>query len=224
MVKRKHISKVDWARAVATAMASRRDLKTQAALAKKSGVAQSTIGRILRGEVNPQSGNLEQIARAFSMSLARLAEIGQEAESAAALIDDIKSVERSEYVVLISWAQAASFVDASDPPQPADHDEWMPRPKRSGPRTFALRVRGESMEPDYQHDDIIFVDPDVAPKHGKDVVARLNGEGVFKRLVAEGELRCLKSANSNWPSKIIEISAHPDVRLIGVVIGKWVEK
>lgn len=55
-------------------------------------------------------------------------------------------------------------------------------------------------------------------------MARLNGEGVFKRLVAEGELRCLKPANSNWRSKIIEISAHPDVRLIGVVIGKWVEK
>jgi SOS-response transcriptional repressor LexA len=223
MVKRKYISKVGWARAVAIAMASRRDLKTQTALAKKSGVSQSTIGRILRGKVNPQSGNLEQIARAFSMSIAGLAEMAQEVESVA-LIDDIKSVERSEYVILISWAQAALFAEALDVPHLGDDEEWMPRPLRSGPRTFALRVRGESMEPDYQHDDIIFVDPDVAPKHGKDVVARLNGEGVFKRLVVEGELRCLKSANSNWPSKIIEISAHPDVRLIGVVIGKWVEK
>ena len=124
MVKRKHLSRVNWAQAVATAMASRRDLKTQAALAKKSGVAQSTIGRILRGEVNPQSGNLEQIARAFSMSIAGLAEMGQDGESVAELIDEIKSVERSEYVALVSWAQAAWFVDASHPPQPADDDEW----------------------------------------------------------------------------------------------------
>ena len=226
VVKRKHVSKVDWARAVATAMASRRDLKTQAALAKKSGVAQSTIGRILRGEVNPQSGNLEQIARAFSMSIAGLADRGQEGESVAELIDEIKSVERSEYVVLISWAQAASLADASDPPQPGDDDEWMPRPKRSGPRTFALRVRGESMEPGYQHDDIVFVDPDVAAGHGKDIVVRLDQgkEAEFKRLVVEGQREYLKPANPHWPDKIIEISGHPGARIIGVVIGKWVDK
>ena len=226
MVKHRHVSKVDWARAVATAMASRRDLKTQAALAKKSGVAQSTIGRILRREVNPQSGNLEQIAQAFGMSIAGLVEMGQGGESAAELIDDIKSVERSEYVALISWIQAVSFVDASDQPQPADDDEWMPRPKRSGPRTFALRVRGESMEPGYQHGDIVFVDPDVAPEHGKDVVVRLDegNEAEFKRLVVEGQREYLKPVNPHWPDKIIEISSHPDARIIGVVIGKWVER
>lgn len=226
VVKRKHVSRVDWSRAVATAMASRRDLKTQAALAKKSGVAQSTIGRILRGEVNPQSGNLEQIARAFGMSIAGLAEMGQDSESVAELIDDIKSVERSEYVVLISWGQAASFLDAPGSPQPGDDDEWMPRPKHSGPRTFALRVRGESMEPGYQHGDIVFVDPDVEPGHGKDVVVLLDesNEAELKRLVIEGRREFLKAANPHWPDKIIEISGHPGARIIGVVIGKWVEK
>jgi SOS-response transcriptional repressor LexA len=226
VVKRKLVSRVDWARAVATAMASRRDLKTQAALAKKSGVAQSTIGRILRGEVNPQSVNLEQIARAFSMSLADLAEMGQEGESVAELIDDIKSIERSEYVVLISWTQAVSFVDEVDSLQPGDDEEWMPRPKRSGPKTFALRVRGESMEPGYQHGDIVFVDPDVTPAHGKDVVVRINNatEAELKRLVVEGQRAYLRPANPHWPDKIIEISDHPGARIIGVVIGKWVEK
>ena len=80
VVKRRHVVRVDWARALTMVMAASKDLKTQTALAKKSGVAQSTIGRILRGEVNPQSGNLERIARAFGMSLAQLAEIAQEGE------------------------------------------------------------------------------------------------------------------------------------------------
>jgi SOS-response transcriptional repressor LexA len=226
VVKRKHVSGVDWTRAVAKVMASSKDLKTQTALAKKSGVAQSTIGRILRGEVNPQSGNLERIAKAFSVSLAKLAEMGQEYESAAEPTDDLKSVEASARVALISWVQASSLANALDNPQPGDCEEWMPRPKHSGARTFALRVRGESMEPSYQHGDIIFVDPDVAPEHGKDVVARLGdrNEVVFKRLVVEGELEYLKPANPNWPDKIIEISAYPGARIIGVVIGKWVEK
>ena len=226
VVKRKHVSGVDWTRAVAKVMASSKDLKTQTALAKKSGVAQSTIGRILRGEVNPQSGNLERIAKAFSVSLAKLAEMGQEDGSAAEPTDDFKSVETSARVALISWVQASSLADALDNSQPGDGEEWMPRPKHSGARTFALRVRGESMEPGYQHGDIIFVDPDVAPEHGKDVVARLGdrNEVVFKRLVVEGELEYLKPANPNWPDKIIEISAYPGARIIGVVIGKWVEK
>jgi SOS-response transcriptional repressor LexA len=226
VVKRKHVSGVDWTRAVAKVMASSKDLKTQTALARKSGVAQSTIGRILRGEVNPQSGNLERIAKAFSVSLAKLAEMGQEDGSAAEPTDDLKSFETSARVALISWVRASSLAEALDNPQPGDGEEWMPRPKHSGARTFALRVRGESMEPGYQHGDIIFVDPDVAPEHGKDVVARLGdrNEVVFKRLVVEGELEYLKPANPNWPDKIIEISAYPGARIIGVVIGKWVEK
>lgn len=82
------------------------------------------------------------------------------------------------------------------------------------------------MEPGYQHGDIIFVDPDVAPEHGKDVVIRLDdhNEVVFRRLVVEGKLEYLKPMNSNWPDKFIEISAYPGARIIGVVIGKWVEK
>ena len=226
VVKRKHVSSVDWTRAVAKVMASNRDLKTQTALAKKSGVAQSTIGRILRGEVDPQSGNLERIAKAFNLSLAELAEMGQEGEPAAEPTDILKLVERSTRVALVSWAQAGSFADSLDNPQPGDDEHWMPRPRHSGARTFALRVRGEAMEPGYQHGDIIFVDPDVAPEHGKDVVVRLDDrdEVVFRRLVVEGKLEYLRPVNSSGPHKIIEISAHPGARIIGVVIGKWVGK
>jgi SOS-response transcriptional repressor LexA len=226
VTKRKLLSGVDWASAVAKVMASRDDLRSQGALAKKSGVAQSTIGRILRREVNPQSGNLERIAKAFRMSLAELAEMGQDRERVTDPTDALKWIERPTRVALISWAQVGSFADATNDPQPSDGEEWMPRPKHSGDRTFALRVRGESMEPGYQHGDIIFVDPEVAPKHGRDVVARLadSSDVVFKRLVVEGQFQYLKPANPNWPDKIIEISACPGARIIGVVVGKWVEK
>jgi transcriptional regulator with XRE-family HTH domain len=54
-------------------MASSRDCKTQEALARKSGVGQSTIGRILRGEVNPQTSTMTFIARALRVSLKTLA-------------------------------------------------------------------------------------------------------------------------------------------------------
>ncbi len=82
------------------------------------------------------------------------------------------------------------------------------------------------MEPGYQHGDIIFMDPDVVPEHGKDVVVRLDDHDdvVFRRLVVDGKFEFLKPANSNWPHKIIDISAYPSARILGVVTGKWVEK
>jgi SOS-response transcriptional repressor LexA len=215
-VQRKHVFKVDWSRAVMKAMACNEHLKSQTALAKQSGVAQSTIGRILRREVDPQVANIERIAEAFGMSLAELAEVGLGGEPSTG----------GAHVALISWSEAGSLADAVDIPAPGQAGEWMPRPKRSGARTFALRVRGESMEPGYQHGDIIFVDPDVAPEHGKDVVVRLDDrdEAVFRRLVVEVTLAYLKPANPNWPDKINAMSAYLGARIIGVVIGKWVEK
>jgi hypothetical protein len=49
---------------LAEAMAASRNLKSQAALVKKAGVAASTIGSILRAEVDPRTNALLDMARA----------------------------------------------------------------------------------------------------------------------------------------------------------------
>ena len=80
VAKRKHTARPEWSRAIRGLMASSRHLRTQTALAKKSGVTQSTIGRILRGEVDPQSDNLERLALSFGMSYSTLAAIAEGGE------------------------------------------------------------------------------------------------------------------------------------------------
>jgi|GEM_PF-788305 len=226
VVKRRHLTRVDWTRAVAKSMAASRELRTQTALAKRSGVAQSTIGRILRGEVNPQSGNLERIARALGMSLAQLAEIGQEGDPSVEPTADLQSIERAAYVPLISWSQAASLASELDIFLAGKCAEWMPRPKDSGAGVFALRVKGESMEPGYQHGDILFLDPDAKPEDGRDVLVRFKerDDVVLRRIMVEGKRQYLKPVNPSLPDKSIEISADLDAQIIGIVIGKWVEK
>lgn len=69
-----------WGRALIKAMGWSKHLKTQTALARKSGVAQSTIGRIIRGEVDPQSGNLQRLARALGMPLTALTRMAEDEE------------------------------------------------------------------------------------------------------------------------------------------------
>lgn len=127
-------------------------------------------------------------------------------------------------VPLISSVQAGNWGNIIDSFQPGDAEDWLFYPKKLGPSAFALRVSGVSMEPKYQHGDIIFVDPDVAAEHGKNIVVRLDEEdqATFKQLIVEEDgQKFLKPLNPDWPGpKLIPINGNATI--CGVVIGKWV--
>lgn len=53
-------------------MSLRPHLNTQVKLAAKAGVAQSTVGRILRGEVSPLLSHVESVAAAFGVTVTSL--------------------------------------------------------------------------------------------------------------------------------------------------------
>src|SRR5260364_277907 len=57
---------------LARLMAERPDLNTQIKVAKKSGIGQTTVGRILRNEVSATADNIEAIACAFGLSVGEL--------------------------------------------------------------------------------------------------------------------------------------------------------
>ena len=77
----------EWGRALAQLMASSRHCKTQDALARRSGLAQSTIGRILRGEVDPQLGTMTSLARGLRVPFGTLAAVVAEGEKAVVVND-----------------------------------------------------------------------------------------------------------------------------------------
>lgn len=50
------------------------------------------------------------------------------------------------------------------------------------PSTFALRIRGNSMEPEFREGDVVVIDPTIQPHPGDYVVATdESGEGTFKQ-------------------------------------------
>ena len=125
-------------------------------------------------------------------------------------------------VPVISWVQAGNWTSMAGNFQREDAEEWMAVPRKHGPRAFALRVRGISMEPKYHNGSIIFVDPDIAAHHGSNVVVRLDNEeqAVFKQLIIEGDRRYLKPLNPNWPEQIVRINGNATI--CGVVIGQFI--
>lgn len=128
-------------------------------------------------------------------------------------------------VPLISWVQAGAWSEVIDNFAPGDAEEWLPCPIAHGPRTFVLRVRGESMwnphgRPSLQEGDLVFVDPDRDAVHGSVVVVRLDDEreATVKQLVVEGSRRFLRAANPAWPDPILQVDGN--AKICGVVIFK----
>lgn len=65
----------------------------------------------------------------------------------------------------------------------------------SGGESFALRVLGDDMAPEFRHGEIIVIEPDGALKDGSFVLARHAGEWIFRQLCRRGEGWVLHALN-----------------------------
>lgn len=140
-------------------------------------------------------------------------------------LSNVEAAEPAGTVPLISWVQAGSWCEASDIYNVGDAEEWLSCPVRHGPRTYALRVRGESMrnpgsKPSFEDGDIIFVDPDLGATHKSLVITKLDqsNEVTFKRLLIDGANWYLEAINPAWPNRIIPVKT--DAHVCGVVIAR----
>ena len=63
---------------------------------------------------------------------------------------------------------------------------------------YALRVLGDSMEPEFPDGCVIVIDPGHAPRNGSYVVVEFAGDIFFRQLVVDGERRFLKPLNPKY--------------------------
>jgi SOS-response transcriptional repressor LexA len=103
-------------------------------------------------------------------------------------------------------------------------EDWAAAPPRSSPGTYALRVEGVSMQPDYLHGDVVIVDPDAAFVHGSDVIVREpDGSVTFKQFVQEGAVCMIRPINPDWPGpKLIPLT--DGYQIEGVVVCRYQNK
>jgi len=80
---------------------------------------------------------------------------------------------------------------------------------------FAIRVVGNSMEPQFIEGDIVFVKSEVFPEDGDVGVFTINGEAFLKEYRSEG----LVSFNSDYP--LIVPQEDDTVRMVGKVLGRY---
>lgn len=132
--------------------------------------------------------------------------------------DVIDTKQEIRMVPVISWVQAGAWTEIGFSEEDVSSLESYPCPVPCGPLTYILRVIGDSMATEYNPGDMIFVDPEISPIHGDDVVALLleSGETTFKRLIEDGGRKYLKALNPSWPEQYLKINGNCSI--IGTVV------
>lgn len=121
-------------------------------------------------------------------------------------------------VPLISWVMAGEFLEVFDNFHPGDAEDWISTTVQIKEHTFALRVKGDSMESSTGGDSfpdgmIIIVEPGLDPLPGDYVIAKNGDEATFKKLSKDGPDWYLVPLNDRYPIKPLG-----DSKIIGIVI------
>lgn len=185
-----------------------------AALARNGvDLSPGQLSRLERGHSDISAQRIEQLARLYGW---------KPGELLSGRGTDEHGIPRARMVPLIDSVQAGQWTEVIDPYEKGDAWRWVPAPSEVGQRAFALKVEGNSMEPDFQPGDTIIVDPERAPRPGDLVVARIDAHNAatFKRYrvkaAAKGRMQVeLVPLNPDWPT--LSIDERNGGRLVGVV-------
>lgn len=182
---------------------------SQAQLAMKLGVRQSTVGMWENGANRPQNARLETLASIFGVSTDYL--LGRSNDKGG---DDAPHVSPGAVRVPVYGTIPAGvpmeaiedIIDYEEIPQ-----EWT----RGGREFFGLRIKGDSMYPRYEDGDVIIFKRQDTCENGQDCAVMVNGDdATFKRVKLSDRAVVLVSLNPNYEPMIY---APNDVRIIGVV-------
>ena len=81
---------------------------------------------------------------------------------------------------------------------------------------YALRVVGDSMEPEFTDGCVVIIDPGCAPRDGSYLVVEFAGDVFFRQLVIDGERRFLKPLNPKYGG----FELIPPYRILGGVVQR----
>lgn len=189
---------------------------TQGQLGKAVGVSDVTIGYWERDFNVPGGKSLANLARYFGVSEGFLL-YGREDEP-----NIVSSLIAAQQVPIISYVQAGVWTPECDARNLEGTVDYILTSEFHSHSTFALKVKGKSMEPEFVEGDVIIVDPELHAGPGDYVVAKNGGdEATFKKYRARGitdsgeEIFELVPLNEDYA---IRNSAKENIHIVGVVV------
>ena len=201
---------------------------SEAELGRRAGLTQPTVHRIVTGNSkDPRLSNIEKIATALGTTQQNLRHNPSILDKSTVLTEDAiltPSPQMRGYAPMISWEEVCDL-ESVDKGQ-IKKNQLFPLPPGAGPNPVALQVRGEAMSPQYNDGNIVFMDPDVTPRHGDAVVVaqKVKAEATLKQLVmSPGEEPLLKVVNPSWPTPWVAMD--DTFEILGVVVSSlWMRE
>jgi len=189
---------------------------TQGELALKIGSYQKKYQHWEVDRHEPDIDTLNKLAEALEVSIEWLA--GKTYHQVREIPAQYDSPQRK--APLISWVRAGKLHDPADNLHPGD-SEGPPVPTYcKDPQCFALRVDGDSMEPEFNEGDIIIVSPNVDSPSGSYVIARVDGQVTFKQLRRHGDTILLHPLNPRHNDIMVQGSKKKSFKIIGKIVEK----
>jgi SOS-response transcriptional repressor LexA len=183
-------------------------------LAEAVGVSDAHIIYIEKGQREAAFGKIIAILDALGMSVSDVLDhlgLGQRGNVEPARLG---SIYRVPVVTLVTAGRWREVCDAFEP---GDADEWIETDVK-GRNVFALRVTGDSMEPEFKDGEVIIVNPHVeALPNDFVVVKNRSGEATFKQLKKYGAKWVLHPLNPRYGD--VEVK-RGDFKIIGRVVKK----
>jgi len=175
---------------------------TEEDLALAVGVTSRTIVNILADRVPKDPAVWKKFAKYFRMDVdflrtGRVLSLTEPANKKGAAL-----AVQMRHVPLLTWAHMGRVVGSGEPPTTVDPETVLETTDVPGERTFALRVRDDSMNPLFGEGEIIFVDPDEEVQVGHYVVAgdeAVPENAVLRELREFGGRPVLHPLNRQYP-------------------------
>lgn len=159
---------------------------TQQNVADALGISRVAVSKWESGDTKDlKRDNLVGLSKLFGVTLAELLDVDQKDE--VQIVHGIKVYPDRRGYPIISAVQAGMWRDIVDSFPRGGADEYIMANNSYGKHTFALRITGNSMEPEFKEGDVVVIDPDVRPNAGDYVVARNHEEAAtFKKYRPRG--------------------------------------
>ena len=224
---------------------------SQVELAKILGVGKSTIANYEKGYRSPRQNTIFQLADVFNISVDDLfptinAETSSDTSPVQAIYDQLTPPRRAKALTYLEKQlmeqneDKTKINEVSEVIQLYSYD-YYDHPASAGTgqylndvrverielpvdidADFVIPIKGDSMEPDYQDGDLVFIQTSVDLNDGVIGVFNYNGDAYIKQLVIDKDQAYLHSLNPAY--KDMPITPETDFRIIGEVVDLYREK
>lgn len=213
-------------------------------LSRRVEVSSVYVSKIIQGKVVPSDEVIMKLCHALELDLDQLvllahyekapdqvkpvfARLGRRHSPAEFLgpVGDFDNVEvepigSGRPVPVVGLVQAGDFMPGEDGEYPAGMADAFVYTDQKARNLFAVRVTNDSMEPDFREGDVLIVNPNLEPRSGDFVIAKLrrDNEVTFKKLVRHDRIIILRPLNSRYPD--IVLTGPEEVELVGKVVER----